>query len=161
MSGPDETTPPVPPRRIPTAAQQAASRAYGARSHGPTNPEGLARSRGNALKHGLTGQGVVLPPDLAAEVDARFAAYCPSLKPADPLQREVVRCATLAAVRLEHCVRHEAAALQERVRFALADWDRRTLEQVRSAAADLRTDPVAALAVLESSACGAAWLLEQ
>ena len=161
MSHPDAPAPPAPPRRVATPAQQAASRANGARSRGPITPEGLARTRGNALKHGLSGQGIVLPPGLAAAAEDKFAAYCAALHPEDDLQRDLVRRAALAAVRLAHCARHEDAVLSERVRRAVAEWDQRIAAEVQQAAAALAQRPAEALAVLESSACGAAWLLDQ
>ena len=36
------------------------------KSKGPTSTEGKMRSRRNALKHGMTGAGVVLPDEAAA-----------------------------------------------------------------------------------------------
>ena len=48
-------------------ARIAANRANAARSTGPKTAEGKEKSRANALKHGLTGSGVVL-----AEADAAF-----------------------------------------------------------------------------------------
>ena len=41
-------------------ARVAASRANGARSKGPTSEHGKTISRRNSLKHGLTGEGIVL-----------------------------------------------------------------------------------------------------
>ena len=50
----------------PSNARAEASRANGRLSHGPTSLEGKARSRQNGCKEGLTGAGIVLPPDAAA-----------------------------------------------------------------------------------------------
>jgi hypothetical protein len=44
-----------------TEAQIAASRANGLKSRGPVTAEGKAASRRNALKHGMAGEGVVIP----------------------------------------------------------------------------------------------------
>ncbi len=52
-------------------AQIRANRENAARSTGPKTDEGKERSRANALKHGLTGGGIVLPEADAAEVEAR------------------------------------------------------------------------------------------
>ena len=49
-------------------ARAEASRANGRRSRGPTSVEGKERSRRNSCKDGLTGAGIVLPPDAEAEV---------------------------------------------------------------------------------------------
>ena len=48
-------------------------------SRGPTTPEGKPRSRENSCKDGLTGKGIVLPPDAAAEVDSPRAGVRPRL----------------------------------------------------------------------------------
>ena len=48
------------------SARAEASRNNGRKSHGPTSPDGKARSRQNGCKEGLTVAGIVLPPDAAA-----------------------------------------------------------------------------------------------
>jgi hypothetical protein len=47
----------------PSTARAEASRANGKLSRGPTSVEGKERSRRNGCKEGLTGKGIVLPPD--------------------------------------------------------------------------------------------------
>jgi hypothetical protein len=163
MSRPDDHDPatsnPEPSPR--TEAQRAASRANGAKSRGPTTPEGLARSRANALKHGLTGQGAVLPPDLAADADAKERTYRRALRPEGQLQRDLVRRAALASVRLEYCERYQAARLNQRARAAEADWDDRRAAEVDAAARQLDAEPAAALRRLERSVRGAQWLIDR
>src|SRR5947199_141090 len=55
-------------------ARILANQANAKLSTGPRTAEGKERSRANALKHGLTGAGVVLPEADAAEVERRAAA---------------------------------------------------------------------------------------
>jgi hypothetical protein len=160
MSHPDDHHAPTSPRPA-TEAQRAASRANGARSRGPTTPEGRARSRGNALKHGLTGAGDVLPPDLDADFRAKAEAYGRILQPQDELQRDLVGRAALAAVRLEYGRRHEAAALRRRIAAALADCDGRRDAAVAEAAGRLSRDPAAALRELQRDAAGLQWLIDR
>src|SRR3954454_2757651 len=75
----------------PSPARAEASRANGRRSRGPTTPEGKERSRRNGCKDGLTGKGVVLPPDAAAAVPRREAEYARDFRPGDAVERELVR----------------------------------------------------------------------
>ena len=103
-------------------AQIAANRANAQRSKGPVTPEGKARSRANALKHGLTGEGVVLPNEDAAEVDRRLAAFEDELNPSGEVGRSLVRWAALMSIRMDRCVSQETAALSERVRQADAEF---------------------------------------
>ena len=103
-------------------AQIAANRANSQRSKGPVTPEGKSRSRGNALKHGLTGEGVVLPNEDAAEVERRLAAFEDELNPSGEVGRSLVRRAALMSVRMDRCVSQETAALSERVRRADAEF---------------------------------------
>ena len=52
---------------------------------------GPARSRQNSCKDGLTGKGIVLPPDAAAAVDRREQAFAREFLPRDAVERELVR----------------------------------------------------------------------
>ena len=48
-----------------------ANRENAKKSTGPNTEDGKNRSRFNALKHGLTGAGIVLPAEMQAEVKRR------------------------------------------------------------------------------------------
>src|SRR5919202_6678301 len=68
----------------PTAAQSEASRLNGARSSGPTTPEGKARSALNGTRHGLRGSTFSLLPDEdPAAWAAVLAGYLARFRPAD------------------------------------------------------------------------------
>ena len=103
-------------------AQIAANRANALRSKGPVTPEGKQRSRANALKHGLTGEGVVLPNEDVAEVERRLVAFEDELNPSGEVGKVLVRRAALMSVRMDRCVSQETAALSERVRQADAEF---------------------------------------
>jgi hypothetical protein len=103
-------------------ARILANQANAQRSTGPRTPEGKERSRANAFKHGLTGAGIVLPNEDAAEVDRRFAAFEAELKPSGEVGRALVRRAAILSVRMDRGVSQETAALSERVRQAGADF---------------------------------------
>ena len=100
-----------------------ANRLNALRSTGPRTPEGKAIARGNALTHGLTGQGVVIPGEDAAEVDGRMAQLVRELaKDGSSANRLLAQRAAVLSVRLERSVRHEFAATAERVQQAEADY---------------------------------------
>jgi hypothetical protein len=50
-------------QHMPSPAQYAANRLNAEKSRGPTSPQGRARSKMNALRHGLTARVVVLPSE--------------------------------------------------------------------------------------------------
>jgi hypothetical protein len=104
-------------------AQIRANQANAAHSTGPKTPEGKEKSRQNAVKHGLTGAGVVVPPDDAVEVDRRFKAFREELQPAGMLGLTLVRRAALLAVRMEKCSEIEMAATKQRVARALEEFE--------------------------------------
>ena len=104
-------------------ARLLANQANARRSTGPSTPEGKARSRCNALKHGLTGQGVALPDEDAAAVARRFDNLQAEMNPSDDMGRVLVQRIALLSVRLERSAEHEAAALGVKIRHAKEDHD--------------------------------------
>ena len=107
----------------PSEAQIRTSQANGAKSQGPTTTEGKAISRQNALKHGLTGDGIVLPAEDAAEVDRLSRCLEAELKPSGEVGRILVRRMALMAVRMNRSADQEKAHLAEHIGEALAEFD--------------------------------------
>jgi hypothetical protein len=103
-------------------ARIQANRQNALSSTGPKTLEGKAVSRGNALKHGLTGAGVALSTEDAAEVQNRFTALQSEMKPSTQLGWFLIQRVALLSVRMDRSVLQETAALSERVRQAEADF---------------------------------------
>jgi hypothetical protein len=103
-------------------ARLNANRQNAQRSTGPRTAEGKSISRANSLKHGLTGAGVVLPNEDAAEIERRLAAFQAELEPEGEVGAALVRRAAVLSVRLDRCVSQEAAALSTRIRQVEADF---------------------------------------
>ena len=145
----------------PSTARGEASRANGRLSHGPTSLEGKARSRRNGCKEGLTGAGIVLPPDAAAEVERREADYVRSFRPRNVIERELVRQMALGAWRREvlvrRIIRHDARMNSAR----FANWEQD--EQIKAAELGRRLgdDPEGILSRLECSSAGCDWLISR
>jgi hypothetical protein len=104
-------------------ARIQANRANAARSTGPKTEEGKARSRANALRHGLTGDGVVLPEEAAAEVERLSLAFRDELKAEGEVGHALAHRMAVMAVRMDRSVDQETAALSERVRRALDEFE--------------------------------------
>ncbi len=104
-------------------ARISANRANAAKSTGPRTAEGKARSRANALKHGLTGEGVVIPGEDREAVDARFEGLNAEIDPKTQLGGVLVKRVAMLSVRLDRSYKQEAAALASRVLRAEADFD--------------------------------------
>jgi hypothetical protein len=104
-------------------AQIRANKANSAKSSGPKTPQGKMASRANSYKHGLTGEGAVLPELEDAEVDRRTEALFNEFRPPGELGMALVHQAALMSVRMEMCARHLNRATTARVRQALAEYD--------------------------------------
>ncbi len=103
-------------------ARMIANRNNAAHSTGPRTEEGKAVSRANALKHGLTGAGVVIPEADAAEVEVRSADIARELNATGTTGLALARRAAVNSVRMERGVDQEFAAIAGRVRRAEADF---------------------------------------
>jgi hypothetical protein len=114
-----------------SAAQLAANQKNSQRSSGPRSDAGKEKSRRNSLKHGLTGQGIVLPNEDAEALEAKLAAFEDDLKPTNATEQELVTRFGLMTVRLDRLARQEAKAISSRMRNAESDF-----VDARMAAAD-------------------------
>jgi hypothetical protein len=73
---------------MPSPLQYAANRLNAQQSHGPTSPQGRARSSINALRHGLTARVVVLPSEDMAAYQAFSKEIVDSLDAQTPVERQ-------------------------------------------------------------------------
>jgi hypothetical protein len=109
--------PGAPPRaatRVSNARIEA-SRKNGAKSRGPKTPEGKARARLNAIKHGMrAAMHVVLPDENALEFHALQEALLDELAPEGALQLVLARRVAVAAWRLARADRMEVELFEER-----------------------------------------------
>ena len=74
-----------------TAAQINANRENSKLSTGPTSQAGSERSSRNALRHGLTGQTLVLTPEEAESYAEHVTQYMARFEPSDHYQRQLVQ----------------------------------------------------------------------
>ena len=148
---------------IVSEARLAANRANAQKSTGPKTLEGKERSRANSLQHGMTGAGIVLPAEDAAEVERRFAALRSQLAPTGEYQEALVKRVALHSVRMDRCAVNEAAAIGVKIRHAEEDFDEAREDEVDRLMAGLADEPASGVRKLRRMPEGvdrmiAAWL---
>ena len=88
---------PTPPTgEQPTTDRAATNRANSQHSTGPRTEAGKQRTRLNALRHGLTGQTVVLPEDDLDKYQKRNQEFFTEYKPKGPTEMQLVQVLALA-----------------------------------------------------------------
>jgi len=101
-----------------TAKQLAANRRNAQKSTGPRTPEGIARSRWNALQHGLLSRAVI-PPSLEpyesrADFESLLAALREEFAPASAIEELLIERIATGYWRLARLLRAEAGAVAVR-----------------------------------------------
>ncbi|WP_435020653.1 hypothetical protein TA3x_001947 [Tundrisphaera sp. TA3] len=140
-------------------ARLAANQKNALRSTGPRTERGKQRSRENARKHGMAGEGVVLPPDELAEDDTLTAKLEAEFKPSGEMGRILVRRIATMSNRLDRCGRAEAAAREKRVRDAPKAFEDARHAEVDAIAATLASDPARAVPRLLRTPEGIDWVI--
>jgi hypothetical protein len=92
-----------------TLRQIEANQENAQRSTGPRTPEGKARVRLNAVKHGLSGQHLVIPTEELPEFEAFRDDLLEHLDPANPLEAGICIRLIAALWRAQRCGRLETA----------------------------------------------------
>ncbi|HEV3164375.1 MAG TPA: hypothetical protein VGZ22_10135 [Isosphaeraceae bacterium] len=145
----------------PSKRRIEANRRNAQMSTGPRTKEGKERSRQNALKHGLTGAGIVIHPDDQEALRTRLEGWTEDLEPSDSVEGWLIGRAAMASVRLDRNTKTERAALLDRVDQARADYDRREQLTVEAMAVHIDMKPTETVRLLEPRALGCDWLLRQ
>jgi hypothetical protein len=147
---------------MPASPEQiAANRENSARSTGPKTPEGKARSRRNALKHGLTGAGVALPSEDSARIEERFQDIEAEFRPTRRFSQALAYRIAFLMTRLERCMRFDRAHYSGLVRAARAKFDDARKARVEELADDLDSRCATASRRLQEMPEGIDWLLSQ
>jgi hypothetical protein len=141
-------------------ARISANRQNSLRSSGPKTVEGKERSRRNGLKHGMTGQGIVIPEEDSAEVERRHEALQKELAPQSMMGTILVQQLATLSVRMERGARQEFASVASRVRHASDDFDEGRIERARQLLNAIGDDPRGNLSRLRKSSEGVDVLVE-
>ena len=144
-----------------TLRQIEANRRNAALSTGPRTEQGRAASSRNALKHGLSGAGVVRTEEEAAHVEAVLQEWKDFYRPADAHEEFHVEQAVLMSVRLRRCCRHDWALRLIAVERAGACWDEDRRRAAAELGAKLAKDPALYGRRLRRTRQGCEWLLER
>ena len=110
-------------------------------STGPKTDEGKAASRANALKHGMTGSGVVIPGEDEGAIDLLAAEFHQDFRPSTAYGSRMLRRAAAMSIRMDRCVSQEEAAIARNVRNAEADFDDARLREIEIAFEWIAAEP--------------------
>ena len=135
-------------------AQRQASRVNGARSKGPTSPEGKAVSRFNGLTHTLCATQAVLPGEDPAQFQAHRDALFDEWQPMSYTRALLVERLAIASWRLHKTVTAESALRARDADDAVRAYDNERHAAVDRAVDLFEHDPAAALSLLHSTAPG-------
>jgi hypothetical protein len=136
------------------------NRANAKHSTGPRTAEGKARSRMNAMTHGLRAEEVVIPTEDASEFAEFLAAWIADWNPPTMARRQLVEHAAVAAWRLKRCVRLESSRIGLRIKTAHDIWDASMDKTLDEIVEEFGNDPAGCVEKLRSTCAGVCRLLD-
>ena len=113
-----------------------ANRRNALKSTGPRTSAGKARSRLNAVTHGLTAQTLILPGEDEPAYQQRLAAWIRDLTPCNAFEEDLVVQAVSLSWRLDRVDRVQAALLAERIAVGPIEEESDGGRRSRTSAAD-------------------------
>ncbi len=122
-------------------AQIKANKANCLKSCGPKTAEGKAISRQNGLKHGMTGEGIVMLEGDQQEIAGRVERLTADMKPRTPNGVILILEMATLSVRMERGGQQELAALAMHVRHAIDDFDEERIDRANTLFEALGEDP--------------------
>jgi hypothetical protein len=110
------------PTKMTTERQIASNQSNARQSTGPRTPEGKARSRANALKHGLAAETLVID-GLEADFAERKAEWEQDIQPSTPESCFALEAVVACTFRIEECRRNINARLDREITRACLVWN--------------------------------------
>jgi hypothetical protein len=125
-----------------TAARIKANQSNAQRSTGPRTPEGKSRSRMNALRHGLTGQVLLMTEENLVAFQAHCKVFVNHYQPVGPIESRLVQKIATLEWRIDRAATHESnmlamAEFETRAKFDAGDPQINTATTETIAARDL------------------------
>ncbi len=143
-----------------TESQHRASQLNGSLSKGPKTPQGRRISSRNSTKHGLSGNGKNLPPDMEVELQTEIALYVTKHQPQDAYEHDLIRRAALGNLRARRISITLNALTDDRIRNATRLWDETRASEIASFASNLPYEPQRSLDLLQRTAEGCDYLAD-
>jgi hypothetical protein len=138
-----------------------ANRRNAQRSTGPRSEAGKARTRANALKHGLSGDGIVTTSTEAEEVAKQMEAWRPGFQVDTPMKEWALEQLAVSLVRIKMCQNEERLVRQYEKERALLSWEQDQAADAAALGDRLRRKPELVASQLMQSKYGCEWLLKQ
>jgi hypothetical protein len=144
-----------------TIRQLNANRENAQLSTGPTSEEGKAHSRGNAVKHGLAGAGIVLDADDTQAVAQRLDAWRGDFGPLAGQQEWLYERMVVASVRIDRCSREQSKVQSYQADRARTCWNADRQLEADEIAASLSRRPSLVVRRLGRTRQGCEWMIDQ
>ena len=142
-----------------SAARLRANRENAKKSTGPKTVAGKNRSRENALKHGLTGEAIVLVEEDELDLEDEVEKWAEELHPNSDIERGLVKNLVVASRRLDRLQKMDSTMRIEQARRARGSWDQDRRAEVAKIAAKLAKSPFETVARLEQTPQGCDWMI--
>ncbi len=143
-----------------TADQRTEQNRQNARkSTGPKTAEGKARTRENAIKHGLRADALPIPGEDAEAVAARADAWNEYYKPQSPAAQHLVNECARATLQADRVAKFQTASIVWQQKEAREHWIDQRAKDVKAQAARLLKNPAEARKQLLATAAGCRWLI--